>query len=153
VKELDQINTDVVILLNTKEKKEGTKNVSHYHYAAKYPKKRELYLIMAHKKCGMSVFTATTTYDSYQVGRNCDPEKGNRAFFFLSGRAAGCTLGGARCVAASWLAVGRNSGTEKGVLLLVQPSRSLAAEQYSSRERGSDWRVMTMLAISSGAGS
>jgi hypothetical protein len=46
VEELDQINTDVVILSDTKKQSQGTKNVSHYHYAAKYPKKRERYLIM-----------------------------------------------------------------------------------------------------------
>jgi hypothetical protein len=134
----------------------------------------------------MSVFTATTTYDFIAgwrklfragcacwipggafciagswlaVGRNCGPEKGSRAFFFLSGRAAGCTPGGSRCVAASWLAwPGVLQYSQAAVFFVAvrfslrQRLGSLAAEQYSSRERGSDWRVMAMLAISSGAG-
>jgi hypothetical protein len=57
--------------------------------------------------------------------RSADTVALKRAIFFLSGRAAGCTPGGARGVAASWLDVGRNSGPEKGDLLSVQPSSGL----------------------------
>jgi hypothetical protein len=64
----------------------------------------------------MSVFTATTTYDFVAGWRK----------LFRAGCACSI-LGGAFCVAVSWLAGGRNWGPEMGpfVLLFVQPNSRL----------------------------